>query len=373
MAAATPQPAQPVALEHALGAVALAGSLLVATLTASGPWYSALLILPGFLAFSHHRVLRWRRFSTWVFGILGAAGITFGFGLLLLEGGWAVHAAVAPFLFGPALAAGLLLLPRRTILVHAPTALLARARHAAFRTPLPRVRLVSAETTEAEIRGRASELRDPTAVWDGTFGRLHLHPEGPAQGMARAVQRSLDLMGSLVLLPLTMPLCFVLAVLIRVRGGGSGFYSQERITLGGAPFRIHKLRSMVVDAEPGGVAVWPEENDPRITRLGRVLRKYWLDELPQLWDVLRGSMSLVGPRPERPAFVQAFSARLPNYPLRHSVKGGMTGLAQIRGLVGNTPISRRLRHDLAYACSWSPCMDLWILLMTVIRAARRSV
>ena len=110
------------------------------------------------------------------------------------------------------------------------------------------------------------------------------------------------------------------------------------MTRGGRVFRIWKLRTMVLDAEPGGVAVWPEEHDPRITRLGRVLRRLWIDELPQLWNVLRGDMSVVGPRPERPEFVEAFAEAMPKYQDRHAVPAGITGLAQVHGLTGNTSI-----------------------------------
>ncbi|MAG57902.1 MAG: hypothetical protein CMJ83_16580 [Planctomycetes bacterium] len=202
-------------------------------------------------------------------------------------------------------------------------------------------------------------------------GPIPLHREGPAEGMGAAVKRSFDLAFVIVGMPLFLPLTLILGMLVRLAGGGPAFYTQERITRGGRSFRIHKIRSMGVDAESRGQPVWPEENDPRITGLGRTLRRFWLDELPQFFDVLRGDLSVVGPRPERPFFVQEFTRSLPNYPLRHQVMAGITGLAQVSGYVGNTSLEHRLHLDLRYARRWSPLLDLKILVGTVLSALRQ--
>jgi lipopolysaccharide/colanic/teichoic acid biosynthesis glycosyltransferase len=191
-------------------------------------------------------------------------------------------------------------------------------------------------------------------------------------GMARAVKRTMDVALAIVLGLPAVPVLAIAAVLVRLTSRGSALYSQTRVTLGGRNFRIWKLRTMVADAEQGK-ARWPEENDPRITPLGRLLRRVWLDEVPQLWNVLCGDMSLVGPRPERPEFVEGFAAGLPKYQERHAVRAGITGLAQVKGLIGNTSIRRRLALDLLYVRSWSPRLDVRILADTVAQALRRAV
>jgi lipopolysaccharide/colanic/teichoic acid biosynthesis glycosyltransferase len=170
-----------------------------------------------------------------------------------------------------------------------------------------------------------------------------------------------------------IPVVLIAAAVVRLTMSGPAFYSQTRVTRGGRTFRIWKLRTMIPDAEPGGVPVWPEEDDRRITRLGRILRRLWIDEVPQLWNVLRGDMSVVGPRPERPEFVEAFAEALPKYRERHAVAAGITGLAQVRGLTGNTSIRRRLALDLLYVRSWTPGLDLWILARTAGQVFQRVV
>jgi lipopolysaccharide/colanic/teichoic acid biosynthesis glycosyltransferase len=190
--------------------------------------------------------------------------------------------------------------------------------------------------------------------------------------MARAVKRAGDLIGSFFFVVPAIPVLLVCAVLVRLTTPGGAFYSQTRVTKNGRVFRIWKLRTMVRDAEVGK-PVWPEENDPRITRIGRFLRRIWVDEVPQLWNVIRGDMSLLGPRPERPEFVEAFEAELPKYKERHAVLAGITGLAQVTGLIGNTSIRRRLSLDRLYIRVWTPGLDLWILAKTVTQAFRRAV
>jgi exopolysaccharide biosynthesis polyprenyl glycosylphosphotransferase len=159
----------------------------------------------------------------------------------------------------------------------------------------------------------------------------------------------------------------VIAVAIRATSPGPVLLRQERMGLDGRAFRMLKFRTMRADAEADTGPVWATENDPRRTRLGAWLRRFSLDELPQLVNVLRGEMSLVGPRPERPVFVEEFRRRFPGYMLRHKVKAGMTGWAQINGWRGNTSLEKRLEFDLYYIERWSLAFDLKILLMTLWR------
>jgi lipopolysaccharide/colanic/teichoic acid biosynthesis glycosyltransferase len=146
------------------------------------------------------------------------------------------------------------------------------------------------------------------------------------------------------------------------------FYRQERVGIDGTPFSILKFRSMRTDAEAVTGPIWASKDDARRTRIGSFLRKTSMDELPQLINVLRGEMSLVGPRPERPYFVEQFRARVPKYLDRHRVKTGMTGWAQVNGLRGDTSIEERIKFDLYYIENWSFALDIKILLRTV-RAA----
>jgi lipopolysaccharide/colanic/teichoic acid biosynthesis glycosyltransferase len=141
-------------------------------------------------------------------------------------------------------------------------------------------------------------------------------------------------------------------------------YKQQRMGLDGKPFVIFKFRSMYEDAERDTGPVWAVSNDPRRTPMGRFMRRFSIDELPQLLNVLRGDMSLVGPRPERPAFVKEFKERIPQYMLRHKVKCGMTGWAQVNGWRGNTSIEKRIEHDLYYIQNWSLGLDVKILWRT---------
>ena len=159
----------------------------------------------------------------------------------------------------------------------------------------------------------------------------------------------------------------VVAVWIKLTSSGPAIYSQIRVGLHGKSFTIYKFRTMRRDAEADG-PVWPVEpygKDPRCTQIGRFLRWTGLDELPQLINVLKGDMSLVGPRPERPEFVETFSRRYSDYALRHRLRPGLTGLAQIKGLRGNTSIKDRLSYDLAYVEKCTPLLDVRILLATL--------
>jgi lipopolysaccharide/colanic/teichoic acid biosynthesis glycosyltransferase len=154
---------------------------------------------------------------------------------------------------------------------------------------------------------------------------------------------------------------------VKLESNGPAFFRQRRVGLYGQSFDILKLRSMREDAEVGGIAVWAQKDDPRVTRVGAVIRKLRIDELPQAWSVLKGEMSFVGPRPERPQFVADLEARLPYYTERHMVKPGITGWAQINYPYGASIEDSRhkLEYDLYYAKNYTPFLDLLILLQTV--------
>ncbi len=189
----------------------------------------------------------------------------------------------------------------------------------------------------------------------------------PLQGLNSAIKRALDIaMSSVALVVLTIPL-LIIAVLVKLTSRGPVLYRQERMGLDGKRFTIVKFRSMFDDAERETGPVWAREDDPRVTPLGRFLRKSNLDELPQLWNVLCGDMSIVGPRPERPHFVEQFKHRIPQYMLRHKVKAGLTGWAQVNGWRGNTPLEKRIEYDLYYIENWSVKLDLKILWLTVLK------
>lgn len=191
--------------------------------------------------------------------------------------------------------------------------------------------------------------------------------ESPLTGWASVLKRALDLTLAPPLLLLCAPLMLGIAVGVRLTSGRPIFYVQERMGLDGRTFQLIKFRTMCVDAEKEIGPVWAAPDDARRTRFGAFLRRTNLDELPQLWHVIRGEMSLVGPRPERPVFIDEFRERLPSYMLRHRVKAGMTGWAQVNGWRGNTSIERRLDHDLDYIRNWSLTFDLKILWLTLIR------
>jgi lipopolysaccharide/colanic/teichoic acid biosynthesis glycosyltransferase len=159
----------------------------------------------------------------------------------------------------------------------------------------------------------------------------------------------------------------LIALLVKASSPGPVILSQERIGMGGRPFRMHKFRSMRTDAEARSGPVWAARDDPRRTGVGRVLRRISFDELPQLWNILVGEMSLVGPRAERPRFVREFTSRLPRYDDRHRVRPGLAGWAQANDLRGQTPVEERLIYDLYYIENWSLAFDLKILLITLFR------
>jgi Undecaprenyl-phosphate glucose phosphotransferase len=207
----------------------------------------------------------------------------------------------------------------------------------------------------ASLRGGVEEFE--------TVPFIHLR-ESPLYGWNRFLKRGFDLAGGALALTLAAPVMLAIVAALKVTSPGPVLYRQERMGVDGRRFRMLKFRTMRVDAEAETGPVWARPDDPRRTWLGAFLRRWSLDELPQLFNVLRGEMSLVGPRPERPSFVEEFRRRVPGYMLRHKVKSGITGWAQINGWRGNTSIERRIECDLYYIERWSLGFDLKILIQT---------
>ncbi len=192
------------------------------------------------------------------------------------------------------------------------------------------------------------------------------------RGWKLAAKRIMDVVGSAAGLIVLSPFLLFVAIVVKLESKGPAFYSQERVGLDGKPFPMVKFRSMRVDAERETGPVWATADDPRKTRLGRLLRSSSIDELPQLVNVLLGDMSLVGPRPERPVFVDQFKQVVPRYMERHKEKAGMTGWAQVNGLRGDTSIVERTKYDLYYIENWSFLFDLKILVRQLVSALRRD-
>lgn len=190
------------------------------------------------------------------------------------------------------------------------------------------------------------------------------------RGWKLAAKRALDLVVSVGALVFLSPLMLFISLLIKLDSKGPVFYAQERVGLDGKPFYMLKFRSMQEDAEEETGPVWAKADDPRCTRVGRFLRRTSIDELPQLINVLRGEMSLVGPRPERPVFVEQFRQVLPRYMERHNEKAGLTGWAQVNGLRGDTSIVERTKYDLYYIEHWSLLFDLKIIVRTIVNQFR---
>lgn len=190
------------------------------------------------------------------------------------------------------------------------------------------------------------------------------------RGWRLTLKRSMDIVIGALALILFSPIMMLLAILIKLDSSGPVFYVQERMGLDANPFKMLKYRSMVADAEAKTGPVWAAESDPRRTRFGAIIRQFSLDELPQLINVLMGDMSMVGPRPERPVFVEQFKKSIPRYMDRHREKSGITGWAQVNGLRGDTSIVERTKYDLWYIENWSLLLDFKILLRTGIKIFR---
>jgi Undecaprenyl-phosphate glucose phosphotransferase len=189
--------------------------------------------------------------------------------------------------------------------------------------------------------------------------------DSPLYGWNMAIKRLSDiLIGSFAII-VTLPLMSVVAIIIKLTSPGPVLFEQKRVGLNCKAFNILKFRTMHVDAEKEGGLVWTKENDPRRTRFGVLLRRTSLDELPQFFNVLRGDMSVIGPRPERPEFISQFKEQIPGYMLRHKMKAGITGWAQVNGLRGNTELRKRIEYDLYYIENWSLTLDVRIVWLTI--------
>jgi exopolysaccharide biosynthesis polyprenyl glycosylphosphotransferase len=196
--------------------------------------------------------------------------------------------------------------------------------------------------------------------------------ESPLQGIGGVAKRAIDIVGSLIGLVVFAPVMLAAAIAVRLSGPGRVIFKQRRVSLGGQTFKIYKFRTMYnVRDEVGPASTahpgWTARNDPRITPVGRFLRRTSIDELPQLLNVLKGSMSLVGPRPERPELIERFRVDWRGYMLRQHVKAGITGWAQVNGLRGDTSLRKRLQYDRFYIRNWSLWFDLRILALTLVR------
>lgn len=182
-----------------------------------------------------------------------------------------------------------------------------------------------------------------------------------------AMKRAIDIFGAIVALILFSPVMLLTAILIKLTSPGPLIYCQERVGLHNRPFKMYKFRSMEVQAPEKEKSEWTTKRDPRVTPIGRVIRKTSIDEMPQLFNVLFGSMSLVGPRPERPYFVERFKEEIPRYMIKHQVRPGMTGWAQVNGYRGDTSITKRIEHDLYYIENWTLGFDFKILFLTFFK------
>jgi sugar transferase (PEP-CTERM system associated) len=239
------------------------------------------------------------------------------------------------------------------------------------RKALPLNDLIRVKTTGVHVNELSSFLERET-------GRVDLDTVNPSwlifsdgfssgRRISGAAKRLFDIVASLILLCLAAPVILITAIAIRIESKGSPLFRQMRVGRYNQPFELFKLRSMRSDAESVGGAVWAQENDPRVTRVGRIIRTTRLDELPQAWNVLKGDMSFVGPRPERPTFVDDLETKLKYYAERHMVKPGITGWAQINYPYGASLEDSRhkLEYDLYYAKNYTPFLDVLILLQTL--------
>lgn len=186
-------------------------------------------------------------------------------------------------------------------------------------------------------------------------------------GFNRGLKRTVDFFGAFIALVIFSPIMLLTALLIKITSPGPVIFSQERVGRQNKTFRMYKFRSMEVQKESEEKKAWTKKNDPRVTVVGKIIRKTSVDELPQLFNVLKGNMSLVGPRPERPFYVEKFKEEIPRYMIKHQVRPGMTGWAQIKGFRGDTSIRGRIECDLYYIENWTLGLDIKILFLTVFR------
>ena len=182
-----------------------------------------------------------------------------------------------------------------------------------------------------------------------------------------ALKRAVDILGGIVGLILFSPVMLISAILIKLSSPGPVIFAQERIGLHQKPFKMYKLRSMKLQTDDEEKKEWTTKHDPRVTPVGRFIRSTSIDEMPQFWNILKGDMSLVGPRPERPFFVEKFKEEIPHYMIKHQVRPGLTGWAQVNGLRGDTSIERRVEYDLYYIENWTIGFDIKILFLTFFK------
>lgn len=186
------------------------------------------------------------------------------------------------------------------------------------------------------------------------------------------IKRIADIAGSLVLLIVFSPLMLLTILAIKVTSPGPVFYSQERVGLHNRVFRMYKFRSMLVQPPEDEATKWTVKGDPRVTKVGRIIRKLNIDEMPQFYNILKGDMSLVGPRPERPQFVERFKEEIPRYMIKHQVRPGLTGWAQVNGYRGDTSIEKRIEYDLYYIENWTAGLDIKILFETAFKGFKNA-
>jgi Undecaprenyl-phosphate glucose phosphotransferase len=244
---------------------------------------------------------------------------------------------------------------------------LARADWQAEQEALERLEDSTAAVRLVPDLARAFTLNASVEDFDGM--PVVMVTESPSQGWNSVLKRTFDLVFSAIGLVVLAPVLAAIAVWVKLDSPGPVLYRQERVGFNGRRFAMLKFRSMRTDAEAGG-AGWSTPGDTRTTGAGRILRRLSLDELPQLWNVLLGHMSLVGPRPERPVYVEQFRGSIPRYMLRHHVKAGLTGWAQVNGLRGDTPLDQRIEYDLYYVRNWSLFFDVRIIFLTLARVFR---
>ena len=180
-------------------------------------------------------------------------------------------------------------------------------------------------------------------------------------------KRAVDIVGSLCGLIAASPIMLLTAVLVKCSSPGPVIFKQERVGLHNKPFQMYKFRTMELQKPSQEQKAWTVKDDPRVTRIGKILRKTSLDELPQLFNILVGEMSLVGPRPERPLFVEKFKEEVPRYMIKHQVRPGLTGWAQINGYRGDTSIRKRIEYDIFYIENWTMGMDFKIMFLTIFK------
>jgi sugar transferase (PEP-CTERM system associated) len=239
------------------------------------------------------------------------------------------------------------------------------------RNALPLKDLVRIKTTGVHVNDTSTFLERETGRvdLDSVNPSWLIFSDGFSSGrmLSSIFKRLFDISASFALLVFTLPLVLLTALAVKLESKGPAFYRQPRVGLYGTGFTCLKLRSMRTDAELAGQPIWAEKDDPRITRVGRIIRKLRIDELPQCWSVLKGEMSFVGPRPERPQFVEDLETQMPYYAERHMVKPGITGWAQINYPYGASieDARQKLEYDLYYAKNYSPFLDLLILLQTI--------